>query len=146
MGCAWRLRWVCEKWWHFVTTFFVCVASALRCFASALSFASAVLEKKKAYIHLSLVYGVSRDSLRQSESTMPYPGAPSLRKNDFFRSRSIKQQCPSLTYPASTMDGAARSSSDARKKQRREPSRQRTLDSYAPSCPSELAYAKDASA
>ena len=67
-------------------------------------------------------------------------------KNYFSVVEASNNSALSLTYPASTMDGAACSSSDARKKQRGEPSRQRTLDSYAPNCPSELAYAKDASA
>ena len=75
----------------------VCAASAAGCFAcvlrlrcvcvaSALTVASALLEeKKRAYVHLSLVYGVSRDFLRQSEPTRPYPGAP-VRKNENRRS------------------------------------------------------------
>ena len=46
------------------------------CVVSVLILASALLEEKKRFMFISLVYGVFCDFLRQSESTRPYPWGP----------------------------------------------------------------------
>ena len=60
---------------HRAPTFLPPWSSSSSSSALRLRCACAAGRKKRAYVHLSLVYGVSRDFLRQSESTRPYPGA-----------------------------------------------------------------------